>query len=118
MSLLDNKNIMKQLEGMEPRFQQHVMVKNHLVEEFALEKYGTIDLLDLPMCTKCEKPCTWHTDDTAYHMECGTTIKQPITMREYLSSILKFSDEQLDILAGFLFKPDDILKDLGLKRED
>lgn len=114
MSLQDNRDIIKELEGIDPKFAKHTMIKNDIIKLFAMERYGTIDLLEQPMCTKCEKPCTWDKGHTAYHVECGTRIQHPITMLEYLRNELKIPDEQLDLIGGALYKEID-LADLGLK---
>jgi hypothetical protein len=118
MSLQDNHKALLELKNVNPKFAKHVMVKNDLVKIFAMERFGTIDILEQPMCTKCEKPCTWHTGGTAYHLECGTHIKNPITMLDYLRSEIHLTEEQLDIMAGIMYKSDlSELSNLGIKLE-
>lgn len=116
MSLLSNRNALADLKNVAPKFAKHTMIKNDIVRHFALERFGTIDILDQPMCTKCEKPCTWHTGHTAYHLECGTHIKNPITMLEYLRDQVNMSPEELDMLGMTMYNPGEIIIDGGLKK--
>lgn len=107
MSLLSNHKTVVDLGNANPAFAKHILIKNDIVKLFALKRYGTIDLLDQPMCVKCEKPATWDTGGTAYHHDCGTHIKHPVTMLEYLRSEIKLSPEQLELLGGAIPKPNE-----------
>lgn len=118
MSLHSNHKAIIDLGNINPKFAKHTMIKNDLVRKFALERFGTIDILDQPMCTRCEKPCTWHTGGTAYHLECGTHIKKPITMLEYLREQIKFTPEELDAFGIVLYDPNEIVIDGGLKTKE
>ena len=115
MSLDSNHKTLKDIGGINPKFAKHTMIKNDIVKTFAMQRFGTIDILEQPMCTKCEKPCTWHKGGTAYHVECGTHIKHPITMLEYLRDEIKLSEEQLDALGASMYDTSKIIIDGGLK---
>jgi len=114
MSLLSNHKTIVDLGKVNPAFAKHVLIKNDIVKLFALKRYGTIDLLDQPMCEKCEKPATWHTGGTAYHHECGTHTKHPITMLEYLRNEIKLSPEMLELFGNVIQDPNETVTPGGI----
>lgn len=103
MGLQDNRQFIAALGHVKPALAKHALIKNDIVRKFAMEHYGSIDILDQPMCTKCEKPCTWHKGGTAYHHECGTYIKKPITMLDYLTNEIKLTPKQLDEMGILMY---------------
>lgn len=118
MSLLSNQKTLIELGKVNPKLAKHTLIKNDLVRMFALQRFGTIDLLDQPMCTKCERPCTWDKNGTAYHVECGTHIANPVTMLEYLREQIKLPQEILDAFGSVLYDPKEIIIDGGLKSKE
>lgn len=85
-----------------------MIMKNVIVEQFAINEYGGMDILDFPVCTKCEKPCTWH-QEGAYHMECGTYIKEPITMRDYLIQQIKLPPEIIEAIEQIALEGEEVI---------
>jgi len=87
------------LKGVKPAFAEHMFHFNRIVEAFAMSQYGGVDILEQPICKKCEKP-GWNTvnpnfvstgDEDAdrevrncFCEACGTTSYNTLTLRNYL----------------------------------
>ena len=87
------------LKDVKPKYANHMFDNNRIVEEFAKSIYGGVDLLDHPICKKCQKP-GWNTvnpnfvstgDEDAdreirncYCESCGTTSYNTYTLRYYM----------------------------------
>ena len=66
-----NMQAVKWLKGVHPSFAKHIWERNGLVQAIAMERFGGVDMLDLPVCEKCEKPGAWHDNDSCYCFTCG-----------------------------------------------
>lgn len=94
-------DIMKAIEGTDPKFAKHMFLQNKLIENFAKSLGGGVNILDQPMCNHCEKPAAWNEGGTAYCFSCHTTTKNPITVKKYLIEYTKgISEEQLQMLIA------------------
>jgi hypothetical protein len=93
--------VMKAIEGTNPKYAKHMFLKNDLIENFARQAFGGVEILDQPVCTHCEKPAAWHEGGSAYCFSCNKTIpaKDVITVLDYL---IEYTDtippEKLEIL--------------------
>ena len=126
--ILDNKintlntkhnAIMKEIEKVNPKFAEHMFLRNELVEKFAEHMGGGIDILEQPMCSHCEKPATWDKDGKAYCFSChkSTPADKVITVRQYLTEFLKgFTEEQLKLLNTIGGIEDDSVEQHQIKR--
>lgn len=97
----DNIKIMKAIEGADPKYAKHMFLRNELLKKFSLSVGGGIDLLDQPVCTRCERPAAWNIGGSAYCFSCNTNIppNNVITVMEYLMEHTKaFTEEQLEVL--------------------
>ncbi len=56
---------MKFLKNVDPKFAEHMFHQNRIVEAFAMSEFGGIDMLDQPVCGKCEKP-GWNVNDPTF----------------------------------------------------
>jgi len=95
-------DVMKVIEGKDPKFAKHMFLRNELVEKFAKHVVGGVNILEQPVCIHCEKPAAWNEGGSAYCFACnGTTPKdKAITVREYLIDQLKgFDEEKLEMLS-------------------
>ena len=93
-------DIMKTIEGVEPKFAKHMFLRNQLIENFAKSIGGGINVLGQPMCNHCEKVAAWNDEGTAYCFSCHSTTKKPITVKQYLIEYTKaLSEEQLELLS-------------------
>ena len=88
----------KAIEKVNPNHAKHMLLKNEFIKKMAFDNFGSIQILDQPVCEACERPAFWHTGDTANCFVCGRITKTPITVREYYEKIVKLSEEQLEIL--------------------
>lgn len=93
-------DIMKTINGVDPKFAKHMFLRNKLIENFAKSLGGGVNILDQPMCNHCERPAAWNDGGTAYCFSCHSTTKEPITVKKYLIEYTKgVSEEQLEILS-------------------
>jgi hypothetical protein len=91
------------LDNIHPKFAKHMFLRNSLVEMFAKEKFGGVEMLDLPMCRACERPGAWHDNESCYCFACGTTTpaNQTKPLRQWLAQDIKehgFSEEEMELL--------------------
>ena len=108
-------DIMKAIEGKDPKFAKHMLKRNSIIEMFAKHIGGGVDILEQPMCEHCEKPAAWNEGGTAYCFSCNRDTKKPITVLMYLLEYTKFySEEQLDLLKAMGGDIDDTNKQLIL----
>lgn len=111
----DNKNIgvMKSISKVDPKYAKHMFLRNELLENFAMQVGGGIDLLSQPVCTHCEKPAAWDDKGSAYCFSCNKTIpaKDVITVIDYLMEYTKmFTEEQLEVLTMLGGSKDEIIR--------
>ena len=95
------------LKGVHPKYAKHIWERNGLVQAIAMEHFGGVDVLSLPVCAKCEKPASWHDNDSAYCFACGHTTpkEQTKTLYRYIAedSMPRGVDkEALDLLNEML----------------
>jgi hypothetical protein len=57
----ENAKVFNELRGINSKFAEHMYNKNRIVEAFAMSNLGGVDILEQPMCGKCEKP-GFHTE--------------------------------------------------------
>jgi hypothetical protein len=109
---------MKFLKSVNPKFAEHMFHQNRIVEAFAMSEFGGVDMLNQPVCRKCEKP-GWNIDDptfvstgdedkdreirNCYCVSCGTTSKNTLTLREYLIQELNLQEENIEKLENNLY---------------
>lgn len=96
-----NVDVMKQIEGVDPKYAKHMFLKNSLIEKFAMHIGGGIDILSQPVCMHCERPAAWNEGGTAYCFSCNKNIPadKVITVMGYLMEYTNiFTEEQLEIL--------------------
>ena len=78
-----NEQTMKWLKGVHPSFSKHIWERNGLVQAIAMERFGGIDILELPVCERCEKPGAWHDNDSCWCNGCGHQTKKENTKSLY-----------------------------------
>lgn len=78
-----NEQTMKWLKGVHPSFSKHIWERNGLVQAIAMERFGGIDILELPVCEKCERPGAWHDNDSCWCNGCGHQTKKENTKTLY-----------------------------------
>lgn len=99
------------LKGVNPEYAEHMFHRNRIVEAFAMSVYGGVDVLDSPVCGKCEKP-GWNTVNpnfistgdedkdreirNCYCEACGTTTYNTLTVKQYLIEELKLQEENIE----------------------
>lgn len=95
-------DIMKAIDGKDPKYAKHMFLKNSIIEKFAKHVGGGVEILEQPVCIHCEKPAAWNEGGTAYCFYChGTTpADKVVTVQQYLMDQLKgFNEEALERLA-------------------
>ena len=95
-------DIMKVIEGKEPKYAKHMFLRNELVEKFAKHTVGGVNILEQPVCIHCEKPAAWNEGGSAYCFACGkdTPKEKVVTVRAYLIDQLKgFDEDKLELLS-------------------
>ena len=99
-----NKNTvstMRAIENVDPKYAKHMFLRNELIEKFAMNIGGGLDILQQPVCIYCERPAAWDIGGSAYCFSCNKNIPadKVITVMDYLMEYTKtFSEEQLEIL--------------------
>lgn len=98
------------LKGVNPSYAQYIFHQNRIVEAFAMSELGGIDVLNMPICGKCEKPglntdnpnfvSTGDTDKdveikNCYCVACGTTTYNTRTLREHLIQELNIQEDKI-----------------------
>lgn len=120
----ENVSALKQLKNINPKYAQHMYYRNRIVEAFAVSEYGGVDVLEQPICGKCEQPGWNHSvpgqpifitrkdeygDDydvfihNCYCPKCGQITKNTLTLREYLMQELKVPDEDLKLIEKSIY---------------
>lgn len=122
---VENVKTLDLLKNINPKFADHMYYKNRIVEAFALSEYGGIDMLEQPMCGKCEQPGFFVNDPNmkvpyvivkdeygenqekfihnCYCPHCGTVTKNTLTLREYLMQELKLPVSELRQLEELMY---------------
>lgn len=101
-----NLEIMKMIDGKDPKYAKHIMNRDNIVMQFALKLFGGVDLLEQPVCPSCEIPASWNDLGSGYCFNCHRTIpsNKIVTVREYLIDQIKGMSEQeielLNMLGG------------------
>ena len=93
--------IFNEIKKVHPAMAKHI-VENDKMMKIALAGVfgdGAINLMDQPMCEKCEKPCFWH-GDGAYCPVCGHQTQNPITFYTYLMNYTGKLGEEFDKRIG------------------
>ena len=99
------------LKDCSPKFAVHMYHHNTIVEAFAMSEFGGVHMLDMPICSKCEKP-GWNTTNpnfkstgdedkdreirNCYCVACGTTTYNTITLKQYLINELNLTEEKIE----------------------
>lgn len=100
---MDNVMLMKAIEGVSPALAKHMIDRNDLLKAFAYKVGGGIDILQQPVCGRCEGVGTWGSFDTqvttgervGYCDACGHVTKNPITVEQYLDEEVKRIDTKV-----------------------
>lgn len=99
-------NTLAMIEGKDPKYAKHLLLRDDLVMKFALKVGGGVELLNQPMCPRCEIPGAWNTGASGYCFRCGTSVpaNKVVTVRDYLlehTKGMKMEDlENLNMLGG------------------
>lgn len=105
------------LKGVNPAYAQHIFHQNRIVEAFAMSELGGVNVLEQPICGKCEKP-GWNVDNpnfvstgdidkdveikNCYCVACGTTTYNTRTLREHLIKELNIQEDKIANLENQL----------------
>ena len=73
---------------------------NDLIAGLARHLGGGIELMEQPVCEKCERVGTWDKGNTGYCHHCGHRTLKPITMGEFF---IKYVEKELppELLEAF-----------------
>lgn len=100
-----NLEAIKALNDIHAKYGKHAWLKNKIVLDLCIDNYGSLDVMERPVCEHCEKPAMWHIGGTGYCWACGTTTKNPVTVKNYLlNEFGKLNEKQLDmidLMGGF-----------------
>ena len=99
------------LKDVNPAYAEHMFHQNRIVEAFAMSQYGGVDVLEHPVCKKCEKP-GWNVENPSfkstgdedkdreirncYCYSCGTTTYNTLTLKKYLISELNLEIDKIE----------------------
>ena len=102
---------MKFLKNVNPKYAEHMYHQNRIVEAFAMSEFGGVDVLEQPVCGKCEKP-GWNTFNpnfvstgdedkdrdikNCFCPACGTTTYNTLSLRDYLLQELNLQEEKIE----------------------
>lgn len=117
----NNLRLLKTIEGINPKYAEHILNSNKLLMEFAKHMGGGIQLLDQPVCRSCESPASWDLPDSkgnerGYCFNCNVHTINPITVREYLlQEVAKLPKEHIKALITMAEKQNEgeMIKDVG-----
>jgi len=112
---IESAEAMRFLKNVNPKYAEHMYHQNRIVEAFAMSVFGGVDVLDHPVCGKCEKP-GWNTFNpnfkstgdadkdreirNCYCEACGTTTYNTLTLRAYLVQELNLQEEKIEQLEN------------------
>lgn len=124
-----NAHSLNFLKGVNPKYAEHMYNRNRIVEAFALSEYGNVDVLEQPMCGKCEQP-GWHTTGklpvmvkvkdefgdeqdkfiyNCYCPKCGAVTENTLTLKEYLMQELKLPANDIKHMERLIYGEGSIL---------
>lgn len=89
------------ISKVDPKYAKHMFLQNELIEKFAMNLGGGLDVLEQPVCIHCERPAAWNEGGSAYCFSChkSTPADKAITVRKYLLEQTKcYTAEQLELL--------------------
>jgi hypothetical protein len=91
--------VLKMLEEVYPAFAQKIFEGNDLMRNLIMTGYNPMDILDYPICGKCERIAVFSGYGKVYGRQvqqcacmaegCGHTTNSPITLREFIMYELK-----------------------------
>jgi hypothetical protein len=94
-----NLEAIKMLNGIHEKYGKHAWLKNKIVLDLCIDNYGSLDVMERPVCEHCEKPAMWHVGGVGYCWACGGTTPKPITVKQYLMNEFgKLNQQQLEAL--------------------
>lgn len=84
-------NTLSMIGGKDPKYAKHLLLRDDLVMKFALKMGGGVELLNQPVCPKCEIPAAWDMGAKGYCFRCGTSVPadRVVTVRDYLLDQIK-----------------------------
>jgi hypothetical protein len=95
------------LKDVNPKFAEHMYNQNRIVEAISMSEFGGIDVLDSPVCGRCDQPGwnIWNPNFVSsgdadkdrevrncYCVKCGTTTYNTLTVRQYLIEVLRLQE--------------------------
>lgn len=95
----DALQTMEEIKSVHPKYAKHMFQLNNLVKNLAMTEFSNIDVLDLPVCRRCERPALWMNEDA--RCSCGAITKNPMTVRQYMIQEFRkqLTDEQIEQLG-------------------
>ena len=102
-----NVQAVEWLKGAHPSFAEHIWQRNGLVQAIAMERFGGVDVLNLPVCERCEKPGAWHDNDSCWCFPCGhrTPKERTKTLYRYIAEDSMpggMAQEEMELLTKML----------------
>lgn len=117
----NNLKLLKMIQGVNPKYAKHMYQSNELLLQFAKHMGGGIELLEQPVCRRCESPASWDLPDSkgndrAYCFGCHVHTVNPITVQEYLMrEVMKMPEEKIKALLDMAIKKNEgeVIEDAG-----
>lgn len=90
--------VIKEIEKHYPSFAKKILEGNKVMQMFVLSGYNTTDILNFPVCGKCETLAAWDRQPVMKNgryvpvctcFKCGKTTVDPILFREWAREELK-----------------------------
>lgn len=85
---VNNKETLKVISNniLFDKYRRDKMARNKVINEFALSVFGSFDVLEYPICPKCEQVAFWDMGGI-YCLKCGLLSKNGVlTFRDYIDS--------------------------------
>jgi hypothetical protein len=96
---IESVTSMDEIKRVHPKYAEHMYTQNRIVEAFAMSNLGGTEILDQPICGKCEKPGMNTINPNfvssgdiekdvevrnCYCESCGSTTYNTLTLRNYM----------------------------------
>ena len=91
--------VLKFIEDVYPSFAEKLFKNNQFMEKLVTSQYNPIDILDYPICGRCETLAAWHGTGVSYGKRykacscfakgCGHKTVNPVTLRVWMKDELK-----------------------------
>lgn len=83
----ENLRLMREIDDTNKYLDNKLL--NSIVVDFALNVFGNVNIIDQPVCPRCETPALWDINNNCYCPKCGTFSRNGVlTFKDYIKQEL------------------------------